>query len=765
MSLIPIMWPGDDGDPWAHFAILRLRFGPDVNDVFNLLGNSKSGFILEDWTPATPGYKDGGTYQSSPIAEGRRLVDQVYDSVFEAFRFKAKSGTADGLILLTQELRRILIQAEDYWVLTAKRVYTTYPVYLEVRAKGETFTRYGLIKSGRLPVDDNPFDQPFLQIRGTVFRELDLILEHEPFVEWVDNLPIATATGADNEGGYLAAAGYSNVLGGLGLSGNVDAARALETVTTQDAYFAPVFKAEHGLTHVFVDDGGAVGANLLGAALPITLLPAVPVIGDAVYFGVESGGVPRDAPFNSIIFPELTTPGVGYSGVWEAWTGAAWVALTVGGVNREMLDSSAGMTQGPNAQFSWFETSFKVDTGGAGFWTVVAFNGVTAWWLRFRVTAVPGPLTAPVVSRYPYTVSWNFVEIDAADDLAPFDGDLPAFAALIHQNRSSGFGGEPQVATDRILIGARDEARNAGSFQSIINLWDVNQDAGDDCNFTNISFARTVGATFSIVSDPEDAAVGQKIRWTPATTTLINDLTLGTVTIGTPAGTPSEAEDYRGLFRVFVVMELSAGFTGGPEVTGFRVEAEIGDTNSNVVQISRTVHPGQAGFDPTPFDFGYFQIPPADLDPMDPLSEVRITIKGDCPSLAATGTVDLYALWLVPVDEGVWDFTDIKVSSWTSNHLITFRNHHISGISYPRNRLYNAIRADGAFGDTNVLFTWQAIGGQPFTIRPRQVTRFYCFPMKDDATPPLPNKTTNIAQLHRGKLRRNARYLSMRGDR
>lgn len=142
-----------------------------------------SGFLLNYWRPQIPGFKDGGTYRDSPLSDGRRIVDTRWDNVIEIFNLKLRDESQDKVIWHTQELRRLLVKAVEYW----KNNWQEEIVWIEAQASCETEKRYAWIVSWRTPEDDNPFAQPFLQLgESAVMDEFDLAIEHGP---WLKNAP------------------------------------------------------------------------------------------------------------------------------------------------------------------------------------------------------------------------------------------------------------------------------------------------------------------------------------------------------------------------------------------------------------------------------------------------------------------------------------------------------------------------------------------------------------------------------------------------
>ena len=151
------------------FETLQITDG--ATEVSLLKG--EDGYYIFSWLPAIAQYKGGGTWQSSPFVDGRRLVQTQWDNAIETFDIMAAAAQQDELIQFTQELRRLLEKATEYWVSD----YQTDPVYLIAQASCETNTRYAIIKSWSTPNDGNPFSQPFMSAGGSAMTDITLNIE------------------------------------------------------------------------------------------------------------------------------------------------------------------------------------------------------------------------------------------------------------------------------------------------------------------------------------------------------------------------------------------------------------------------------------------------------------------------------------------------------------------------------------------------------------------------------------------------------------
>ena len=148
------------------------------------------------------------------------------------------------------------------------------------------------------------------------------------------------------------------------------------------------------------DDGGAFTDENIAANEQteddMTLLPAVPAVNDAYYFGFE---VQRDS-FSLYISQAGDWVG---TIVWEYWDGGAWTALS------DFLpvtsDDRNFEVAGQN-DFSWTVP---------GDWATVAVNGLTAYWIRARVSVYTGITTQPL-GRNAWDGDYFFDDGEYGDD-------------------------------------------------------------------------------------------------------------------------------------------------------------------------------------------------------------------------------------------------------------------------------------------------------------------------------------------------------------
>jgi len=155
--------------PFAQLAIT------DGTTRINLISD-KQGFYLEDWTPSTAPAKNDGIWQDSPFVDGRRLAMKQYGNIIDTMTVGIQGDSPDDLIYFSQEMRRMLRKASQYWTTN----WQNEPVWIEAKADCETNLRYAIIMDGRLGEDDNPYAEPMVGT-GTQYAmpDLSLVLEHQ----------------------------------------------------------------------------------------------------------------------------------------------------------------------------------------------------------------------------------------------------------------------------------------------------------------------------------------------------------------------------------------------------------------------------------------------------------------------------------------------------------------------------------------------------------------------------------------------------------
>ncbi len=672
----------------------------DGTTTINLL-SSGYGFHLYEWTPATSALKGGGIWQNSANAHGQQLSDYRWDVTEETIELKSNGPSINMLILQHQELRRLLVKALDYWAADWQQE----PVWLEARAKCETNSRWALIHDGRLVDDDNPFVSPFLQPDGdAVMDNLTLILKRG---HWQNTQP-----------------GNGNAL----LIGNPG-----QEPTTGDQVFIANKHNTADVSHVFLDDGGVFGPNLIGAVPPYNIWPAVPVANDCIYFGCDDG-----RPFCSLVF-DILTPASGITlYAWEySLGGGLWGPLTV----QDNTNAGGAMTGSP------------FDTAGIGSvhwnqplnWTFDTINAEVALWVRCQVGAVGmAPVGAVQQNRDIYTVLWPYVEIQAAN----IGGDIPA---LIREQATT--------CSDYIYWDGAD--------------WQVTliaQSSRFISGVRSVQRGNDFSAYFNFAAEQNPTGVTATIADGAAETTLIDNKTYPTgrcwnVVMVAPGPGPVDelrgyisidstvVNQYFGSYRCFIRLVQTAGVAD--DVTGVVMMAygSLDVDNERLWQSPIfTIH--NLNYEVV-FDLGSVEIGSnGQVLTTEAMDDIRFYVGLD--SAASTGVVDLLDLILIPIDEFAWDVGLVdQYPAITSGVVDQNRYYFLDSIGMPRFQYRAMVKMHS--GD-KVVQNLENIANSPFAIQSNAAQRIWS--LSSYGTFPWSHVICQRIQMQAIQ-----RYLSMRGNR
>jgi hypothetical protein len=140
------------------------------------------GFRLVNWTPSIAQPKGSGVWNDSMLDDNRRPVMFKRGNATELFSLKVVTNHQDDTIRETQELRRLLEKAQDFWTTE----WQNEPVWLVARGKCETNTRYAYIVNYTAARDDDPYQSPFGGPVLATMDQFDLEIER---MDWMSCLP------------------------------------------------------------------------------------------------------------------------------------------------------------------------------------------------------------------------------------------------------------------------------------------------------------------------------------------------------------------------------------------------------------------------------------------------------------------------------------------------------------------------------------------------------------------------------------------------
>ena len=412
-------------------------------------GVYSSFFRVTNWEVQVPDYKGSGVFSSSPVAEGRKLIDGYWDNVVQTITFHLRGDgdtditTQNAAAEKLSELFNALQAARDF----SKTSWVRDPVYMQYKADNETNYRYAFIANARIPQLSDQYNIEFAQL---VMLDLDLIIEH----------PVAFGM-PPGEG--------APVLSGVRTAfNNQDYGQYDSSGNEYDIAEWVEFTNRHTLANISNMHLGTGGANLIGGSLPRNVAAS----NTTSYFGINTS-LTDAGPFMHLVF-HVSRAAVGsVTGDWQYYdSGGGWTSL---GTLAD-IDTSNGFTE-TGIHYVTFRFSQN--------WTTLSPGGSlpTGYWVRYVATGTYS--TVPQIDREVYTPTRNYLEF-------PADAIGGNISALIDIEARS-IVGSP-IWIDRLVGGLWSVERGA-DFQSIINL-------GGEQNHSDIAITYDSGV--SAVSNPTD---------------------------------------------------------------------------------------------------------------------------------------------------------------------------------------------------------------------------------------------------------------------
>jgi hypothetical protein len=445
-------------------------------------------------------------------------------------------------------------------------------------------------------------------------------------------------------------------LGYVGETGDIYQESDFTTVGRDDTCLDEVYIAnKHNaaqLTHVYVFDvgGGTYTAQFPAGALPYDLLPAAAAAGDMLYIGIETAGTLDSGPFNNVVF-DITQSFLATTWTidWEYWDGAApWGALILHDGTEE-LGQQGVCSIHFEPPSDWVVGDLNAILGGAA-------PAVTGYWIRANLSAIAGLLqTAQQGNRDLYTCNWAFAEVDE-DDVG---GDVPALLQAILRNRADEdgpAGSAPNAWGNRYVTGLRSTDRGE-RFVAFLNCADEQNPTG----ITATDGANTVDATD--ITAPSGRIM---THTSTGTSTWTDECTFSL--------SGDMARDYRGKFRALFRGQQGSGSSGAVRVRIKVVGSTGGLIQTNDFAIFLNTSDWQV------LDLGEITIPPTIMKDADIGDQSDLVIQ--IWSSAGAISVNLYDLFLCPIDEWSGDFIDtnlLTTSSVDQGYLLD-----IDSITFPK---------------------------------------------------------------------------------
>lgn len=567
-----------------------------------------SGFIAQRGGFGKTRFRTRMDIEEGAFGANSRLRSTRVPLITERYRLNLLGASHNDAATTMQALHQALLEAERFYTTQ----WQTQAVYLEVQTTNETSIRYARIYGSPQLVTPDFFDQPFES--SNEIENVEVQITREPY--WRGTAP-------------------SVLPAGIALTG-VQAGTAITDVEQ----FVQLAFNDWAINSIFVDDGGVFGSNLRGAT-DFDLLPTVPAVGDAVYFGEAN------VPWHTLMF-NLSTLAVDVTGVWEIWTGAAWSSSV------ETVDGADGTND-----FKGFASQvgkYAMYLGDTGNWAKTTVNTRNEYWLRFRVTAV-GASPAPPHQASTDEVDMgnkNYVEIPAT----AIDGDADALMRMWISKKVDSAVGAAANAYGQIIVGMKT------------------RHLGNDHGYLPLGLASTgmpTGVTGSAGTDTATFTNGNFTRRTIARCTFTSVQTvLPRWTLSFP---DAQAENWRGSWQVYFLGYQTLGAAKD-------VEVELGWSVSGLDTIFNGLVPMQRV--ETDADDEMAEVINLGRIDIPPVVETRSLAAGGVPSLTgislavralsnggSTPNLHMCALVMIPIDELALHITRPDVAQGTDVYALT----------------------------------------------------------------------------------------------
>lgn len=681
--------------------ILQITNGSQTIDLIN--GDN---YELQSWVPKIPFYKTSLVYYDSPMTDDKQVAYKQFDNVTEEIVIGIKANSQAEFISALNNLLIMLDSAVDYFSVLRQQDFNLKPIYLKVQVDGEANPKYAVI------------------INATVDGVSDII--HGSFVSGVNDGTFY-ASGMINITLSIERQHYISIIPGYG-----EAVTASNSVTyngvdfgysessTATLYVANKY-ATANLTHIYVDDGGAFGSNLVNST-SFSFFPSTPATDDAIYFGVSSS-VQNSGPISNLVFDIGTAlvydSGEGSPVTWEFYSSdtSDWASISsvfTGDARGFLYTGPCTMAWQP----PYYQTSNTV-------------NGVDGWWIRCRVN------DSGLMPSYPptqqntkvYSATRSYITVDGSS----LSGDLPSLLRArigmdtkASQTLSSVFpyGTEYLHGADRMMMGLRSVNRGQ-NFIPHINLSDrQNPDGIEVSDYPSLLAAFT---------DDSYAPTGRSIVSSWLAPPGYSDIPIA----GVIEMDDAINRDYFGDFRMFLRVQQ---YNGDSEDWKVRIDIQSGHYNyegtiihqTEVLYTQSPIRELPAGTDLATYqyelmDFGTVSIPGIELGNVSDIDLLTIAIRAE-PTGTVTSELHLIDLILIPIDEWAGDFTVAGVTGdyepgyfYRLNDILD-----INSISSIRKGLVVQMLDEAT---DNFLLAYTPISNGRFTAKPNHDQRLYLLGM------------------------------------
>lgn len=303
-----------------------------------------SNIVCTNWQPVLSQAKEGGTWASNPLRDGRQLISKVLDNAIETFTFTVVGEDQDIVADEARTLRMLLKKATLYWT----NEFVPTPVYMVARSPKETNTRYAIIYDWSIPGDQDPYQNAFFDC-PSVNDELTLTIErgHWMSFEYKELTTARTHTQVTLSAETTA---IPRDYGPIDEVGGVFVGNSFRRTNIDQMYYYDLSTTTWS-------------ANIANVA-PTPLLPVVPAVGDFIVFGSDTWIQPSF--FTNIVF-KFSVKGVGFNGSWRFSDGVSadptnWPTFISVHATLAIKDNTLGLKYPINSKqiVNWDPTIVKI---------------------------------------------------------------------------------------------------------------------------------------------------------------------------------------------------------------------------------------------------------------------------------------------------------------------------------------------------------------------------------------------------------------------
>lgn len=540
----------------------------DGTITVNLLDSATFNIALNGWEPEDAETND--IVRESVYGEGAERISSQPKNAIDVIKVKLTGTSHDNIATTIQNLMTLKRKAKEYQTTNWQKT----PVWIEAQTSGETNTRYCAVKKIKFKQGTFPYGLIFENAKKSLNNTLTI--EREPY--WRSHAPRST----------------------LPTALTIGAPQAPGTQADATEQFIANYRDTFALTHLYnFDDSLASFSSNLIASSSFSYFPASPALNDIVYFGSTQG------PFRQVVVNIGSSGTYNAAMTWEIWTGAAWVS-TANYISTDSVLASPSVTTGSHV--------IVVDSPVG--WTTTTINGVSAYWIRIRITSFTSWTSSPTqTGQVVYNPRDAYISVASTQ----IKGDVDALALLRYfkEVRTSG-------ALYFLAMGVK--SRGLTTFTSRLNLG-----AGNPAAWTI-----TNGADTTTVADTQSPGGSRASCTFAGTTAAAERVRVSTVT-------DQNIKDMEGTYHAYLRCQQIGGTVGA-------VSVYLRQTY-NLLTDGPAVSPKAVGGGVEILDLGRVEILGSKIVNSFDAANLDFRLSIIASATSTTPDLYLYDLCLIPVDE------------------------------------------------------------------------------------------------------------------